>query len=453
MSAEYSEGRHLLSALGEPCAKVVEREYEALSTEPLFSGDLEQLATTIAKPLSEWEDRAARAAALQSIFATIRARQRIDATAIARWVLSHPNDPEKLKDCLSVKAPDEVSITHAMPQTGSQKKVYLATWATTQRQVVLKKIEGSPEEQVERIQREILGAHPLSWAHPNIIETHILRNDEAEAFLIEEYIDVLNDDSKADGIIDAANLMYDLCNALVFLHDHKLMHGDIKPDNIGRRPTASTANYYTYILLDFGVCRSFDKFATDVSATGSLRTRAPELLLDDSTRSAQQADIWALGATVFKALVGRFPLFDHDQEIPRVSNSAARSACEKELVSRINNLWDQYVDINAVPQPIQEPLSLALKRDPAERTSAKELKTLLERHLPAYVQLPSAVGRFSPLEQLEQLAKFLPEKRILALVPAIDRKSIEDVLKSIEATQTLPEGCETLIATVRSRLS
>ena len=55
------------------------------------------------------------------------------------------------------------------------------------------------------------------------------------------------------------------------MHQLGLVHGDIKPDNIGKKEGR-------FVLLDFGICRSAEKFTADTTATGSLRTRAPELL-------------------------------------------------------------------------------------------------------------------------------------------------------------------------------
>jgi serine/threonine protein kinase len=136
---------------------------------------------------------------------------------------------------------------------------------------------------------------------------------------------VLNDGWTSKGIEEAANLLRDIASALAFIQGKQLVHGDVKPDNIGFEDGR-------YILLDFGICRSEEAFSEDSTPTGSLRTRAPELLLGIQTHS-HASDLWALGATVYNAVTGRFPLLDVGEQPPRVSDGSRRKVFEKALVS------------------------------------------------------------------------------------------------------------------------
>ena len=62
-----------------------------------------------------------------------------------------------------------------------------------QQQVVLKKITGNPDIANKLVARE-LRTNPLFMRHPNIIETHLLKNAGGETFLVEKFIQpVLND--------------------------------------------------------------------------------------------------------------------------------------------------------------------------------------------------------------------------------------------------------------------
>src|SRR5262249_17402572 len=145
---------------------------------------------------------------------------------------------------------------------------------------------------------------------------------------------VLGDGWRAGGIQEAANLLNDIGHALVYLYGELgLVHGDIKPANIGRKGGS-------YILLDFGICRRACEFKGDATATGSLRTRAPELFLTDKYPHPDKADVWSLGATVFNAVVGRFPFVDEGESVPRVSKPAEREAFEAVLKKRILEQWD-----------------------------------------------------------------------------------------------------------------
>ena len=188
-----------------------------------------------------------------------------------------------------------------------------------------------------------LRSNPLTLKHPNIIETHLLRNAKNESFLVEQWIpDVLRDDWLCEGIEEAANLLYNLADAVAFLHNEGLVHGDIKPDNIGKQNDA-------FILLDFGICRPVEEFTGEATATGSLRTRAPELLTDGSYVDPKKVDVWAIGATVFNFLERRFPLIDRGEYIPRLTELEKRAAFQAELVRRVGAEWDSRIAFSSTP--------------------------------------------------------------------------------------------------------
>ena len=170
--------------------------------------------------------------------------------------------------------------------------------------------------------------------HPNIIETYYLTNNDNEGFFIEEYLpEVLNDEWNSNGIHEAANLLYNIGSALDELHQLNKVHGDVKPDNIGKRGE-------NYILLDFGICRNIEEFTNDITATGSLRTRAPELLaINKYDGDPTKADVWALGATVFNAIVGHFPLFEKGEKPPRITKPEERINFEQILKRRAEQEW------------------------------------------------------------------------------------------------------------------
>jgi serine/threonine protein kinase len=200
---------------------------------------------------------------------------------------------------MAVDPPPEIDLIKILSRKGSQKLVFLATWRKTLQEVVLKQIIAKGES-AERIFSRELQPHPLNMVHPNIIETHFLRNSKGERFLVERRLDtVLDDEWDAQGIYEASNLLFDITKALKFLNDHRLVHGDVKPDNIGKRVGS-------YVLLDFGICRDRQDFSGETTPTGSLRTRAPELLLKNEYSEPEKVDVWALGATVYKAVTKRF---------------------------------------------------------------------------------------------------------------------------------------------------
>jgi len=275
-----------------------------------------------------------------------------------------------------------------------------------------------------------LQPHPLSMAHPNIIETHKLQNVKGEAFLVERRLQkVLNDKWKSDGVHEAANLLRDIASALAFLGDKQLIHGDIKPDNIG-------FDDGRYILLDFGICRPITTFSQETTPTGSLRTRSPELIKGDASHTSA-SDIWALGATVFNALVERFPLFKPKESPPRISKPAERSRFEEVLVERVDKHWDRFVLDQSIPEPMRNILNSMLSRAPEQRPSASELLKEAEQELAAFLRPTDNADRFSPAEQISQLARFILPSPALHHLASAQKQAFEERLVNLKKAKGL----------------
>jgi serine/threonine protein kinase len=351
--------------------------------------------------------------------------QPINLPSLSGWVLLHNNDSAAVLDCMRIQPPEEISIIKVLSRAGSQKLVFLARWRLTQQQVVLKKITGLPEIANKLVARE-LRTNPLSMKHPNIIETHLLKNTDGEAFLVEKFIQpVLNDAWRSNGAQEAANLLYNIADATTFLHSQRLVHGDIKPDNIARDGEA-------YILLDFGICRPVAEFTGEITATGSLRTRAPELLQNNSYAvDPPKVDVWALAATVYNALAGRFPLIDAGEDIPRASDHGRRAEFERELARRSREEWSRRVDLSLVPDVIRPLLEEALEKDPGRRCTASDLMKHAEKELAALIRKPSDVGRFAPIDEYEQIKRYFPGRRIISLMPMTERQNLEQKLRGL----------------------
>jgi serine/threonine protein kinase len=313
-----------------------------------------------------------------------------------------------------------------LSRSGSQKLVFLATWLLTQREVVLKKVTGSPES-IERIVARESQSHPLSTVHDNIIKTHELQNAAGERFLVEERLPIiLSDGWRSQGSGEAANLLYDIANALNYLHTElDWVHGDVKPDNIGQKESR-------YILLDFGICRPAAAFTVESTATGSLRTRAPELLTGEGYVDPKKVDIWALGATVFNAIQERYPLFERGEQPPRISSPEQRQNFEKVLADRVRTRWNELVDLKDVSEPLKSVLMMALEPDPSKRCSASQLLKKAEADLSVFLRRPSSAGPFSPLDELQQLRDYLPQGHALKLMPLPHKNLLQAKLKDLQ---------------------
>ena len=426
-----SAGAHALAAHGSKTEDVVSRYFarEVSANAYLDEGqeDLRKLAQAFN---SHWNDSEA-ATVVEAYGEAVRKRRRLHISSLQRWIRAHPNEPAAVIDCMNIDPPPEITITRVLSRAGSQKLVFLATWLLTQREVVLKKVTGSPEL-IDRIVARESQSHPLSTVHDNIIKTHELRNAAGERFLVEERLPViLNDAWRSHGSGEAANLLYDIASALNYLHTElDWVHGDVKPDNIGQKESR-------YILLDFGICRPAAAFTLEATATGSLRTRAPELLVGAGYLDPKKVDIWALGATVFNAIQGRYPLFEPGEKPPRISTPEERSEFENKLAERVSSRWSELVDLREISEPLKGVLAFALEQDPEKRNSANQLLKKAESELSVFLRRPSSVGPFSPLDELQQLRDYLPRGSALKLMPLPHRNLLQAKLKDLQRSRGL----------------
>jgi serine/threonine protein kinase len=427
-------GAHALASIGTETERVVADLLRKDPDQNLFSQDLSRKMGALADALKAggWQDQLA-AKVVSKYLGDIGSREP-DIDGLCKWVRAHVNEPENVFECMDVIPPERVSITRVLNRAGSQKVVFLGNWSLTQKLVVLKRFIARCAEADKRVRQRESQAHPLSMAHPNIIETYFMLNAAGEEFLVEEFLPVgLNDLWRCHGIQEAANLLFDIANALHYLHtDLKWVHGDVKPDNIRKRGAS-------YVLLDFGICRPIGEFAGETSATGSLRTRAPELLLQDRYNCPTLVDVWALGATVFNAMTGRFPLFDDEEMPPRVSDPTGRELFEKELRRRVQDEWSQRVVLDKVPDPIRALLGGMLEKDPSKRWTCAQTLEMAKPALAGFLRNQSEVRAISPLEELEQLVRHLPRPGILRLMPTTEKDLLIHRLTTLASLQGVPE--------------
>jgi serine/threonine protein kinase len=364
----------------------------------------------------------------------------LDPEALQSWSANHSTDADALLDLIRLDPPPNISVVKRMSQVGSQKVVYEALWRGL-RPIVLKRFIGEgAERQRELLERELL-PHPLTMAHPNIIETHVFKNDQGESFLVEKKLAIVLDDTwRAGGVAEASNLLYDLAIALFHLQSRDLVHGDLKPDNIGFEQGR-------FVLLDFGVCRKCQDFTAPDSATGSLRTRAPELLTGVAQASFS-TDIFALGAVVFNSLVHAFPFFEPGEKIPRVSAAEERSAKEGEISERTEDRYEELVTDRlqtGVPhEALRNILTAALAKDPGERPTAGELAAIARTSLAAFVLNGDDHAALLPGEQLDQLDIYLPEQGLEEISPPRRLMDLQSSLEDFKFTDLSPTRAEQL---------
>lgn len=105
----------------------------------------------------------------------------------------------------------------------------------------------------------------------------------------------------------AIRLAVDICKALQSCCEKRILHRDIKPDNIFLKGSLQNPQF---ILGDFGVSRRIDA-ADDGAVTqiGTNRFLAPEIIAAIPLEGRFNSDIYSLAVTIYFLLSGEFPSF------------------------------------------------------------------------------------------------------------------------------------------------
>ena len=144
--------------------------------------------------------------------------------------------------------------------------------------------------------------------HPHIVRVLDHGLDGTKPYLVMEFIDGEDMGQHVDRagrlpVAEAIRLIVQVGHALQWAHKKKLVHRDIKPDNI----LISSAGVAK--LTDLGLAKNLDmdfNLTRTMSCIGTPNFMAPEQF-DDSKRADSQCDLYSLAATLYMALTGALP--------------------------------------------------------------------------------------------------------------------------------------------------
>lgn len=265
---------------------------------------------------------------------------------------------------------------------GTYGTVYKAKIKATGQLVALKKIklecedEGVPSTAI----REISLLKELD--HPNVVKLIEVIHSENKLYLVFEYLDQdlkkHIDVSRNLSMRLVKSYMHQLIKGIDFCHARRILHRDLKPQNL-------LINREGYIkLADFGLARAFGiPVRAYTHEVVTLWYRAPEILMGQR-QYACPVDMWSVGC-IFAEMVTKRPLFPGDSEIdelfrifrvlgtptdqtwPKVTELPDYKACfpkwaRQDLTQVVPGLDEQGYDL----------LEKMLVLDPSQRISAKQ---------------------------------------------------------------------------------
>ncbi len=239
---------------------------------------------------------------------------------------------------------------------GGMSAVYRANDRRTGGVVAVKVLYGRDQaEHKERLYREARVLEKLS--HPGIVK--YVAHGEVEAdkpYLAMEWVtgETLGKRLARTGLTmgESVRMVTRIAETLAVAHVKGVIHRDIKPGNLILRDS----DCETPILIDFGIAR-MGLGASSITNTGvmlgTLGYMAPEQARGTKGLDAR-ADVFALGAVLFKCLTG-LPAFAGDDEIAILAKMLF------EAPPRVRDLRKD------VPKSLDDLLARMLSRDPLQR--------------------------------------------------------------------------------------
>jgi serine/threonine protein kinase len=296
--------------------------------------------------------------------------------------------------------------------TGGMGAVYLAHHKSLDKQVAIKLLPTLPAQNSDflaRFQREMRAAGKLD--HPAIVRTTDAGEQQGIHFLVMDAIDgmdlgrLLRIEDKLS-IADACEIVRQAAIGLAHAHEKGIVHRDVKPSNLMLDANGQVR------ILDFGLAQIgfWESGSAEITTVGQLMGTLDYMAPEQAERGGAvdyRADLYSLGATLFRLLTGRAPLAAAPNLTPLEKLRLLATHRPPKLLSLRPD----------APEPLSQIVDAMLAREPSGRpASAIHAAELLE-----------PFGAKSDLVQLLQRVRSKPvsEESSFILNPLLQRDLAE----------------------------
>ncbi|MCC6751253.1 MAG: protein kinase [Deltaproteobacteria bacterium] len=255
---------------------------------------------------------------------------------------------------------------------GAMGEVYEASHTRLPKRFAVKFLSGPGVENrdaIARMRREAEVTSRLS--HPHIVDVvDFNHSDDGTPFMV---MDLLEGESLAErlrregplrDLVEVGEIVRQVTSALEAAHRQGVIHRDLKPSHLFLCRRDASGPWVK--LLDFGLSKILlareapggwkGQLTRVGTVLGSPGFMSPEQALGQSAEADARADIFSLGATLYKALSGCSPFVGRSLE---------------EILAHVAHGEVQEVDSwRAIPRPIRRVIWRALRKDPAARQAS-----------------------------------------------------------------------------------
>ncbi|MFZ6719559.1 serine/threonine protein kinase [Undibacterium sp. Ji49W] len=262
---------------------------------------------------------------------------------------------------------------------GSNGAVYLGHDPVIDRDVAIK-IFSAGNNAADKKQREQQFINEARAAgrlsHPNIVTIFDASSEGGTTFIAMEFLQGkdlrhLLADGKQFDIIETANIIQKIADALEYAHGNGVIHRDIKPANIFVLPSQQPK------VVDFGIARAPNRVLDETreqahtlfnnNIMGTPNYMSPEQA--NGKQVTALTDVYSLGAVMYEMLTGQKPFQSQD--------------VDKLLQQIVSKPPKNPSEISAnIPDSLSRIVMKAMQKDPAARyESAAEMSLALEKFL------------------------------------------------------------------------
>jgi predicted Ser/Thr protein kinase len=267
--------------------------------------------------------------------------------------------------------------------SGGMGRVFLGLDERLGRKVAIKTLRSIYAENSALRSRFMQEARAMArLSHRHIVRIYNLGSDDEAPHFVMEYLEGTSLTSAAERLTlrQKAELIQKVVAAVDFLHQHQVIHRDLKPGNIVVGPDLEPK------VLDFGLALHTDDQAERLTLAGEI-VGTPNYFSPEQARGAgpldARSDIFSLGAILYQLLTGSTPF----------RGETVREQIE--LICEEDPVLPRRID-PGIPGDLQNVCMKALEKRPEDRYgSAREMSDDLGRYLSGepVLALPSSYSR------------------------------------------------------------
>ena len=347
---------------------------------------------------------------------------------------------------------------------GGMGKVYLAEDGRLGRRVALKLLPASfvaDEDRVRRFEQEARAASALN--HPNILTIHEIGDDEGLRFIATEYVEgVTLREHLGRGALrlqEILDIAVQLAAALTAAHAARVVHRDVKPENVMVRPDGYVK------ILDFGLAKPVARDSVFGSSDSDSRAHAlvathPGMIMGTARyMSPEQArglevdartDVWSLGVVLYECIAGRAPfegptnsdvmaavlnrepapLAGRAHGVPAELERIVAKSLAKDREERYQTIKDLAIDLRRLKQRLEFEAEMSRARAP-EESEINDVPQAGAQHFRAASAPPASRASVEQIKQVTVL--FADLHNLTSLADALDAEDASELMRELWA--------------------